>query len=112
MIDKKTNIQYEIMTEEQKINGSYVPNISSLVAEAPNKEMAQKWTEVDDLIESTKDSTFSFDGFAFKLVCCVKRSCGHYEILQFPYNEEYDDLEAILEDFATDNHKCTRCICG
>ena len=114
MIDKNTGIQYEIMTEENKNNDSYVPNYDELIAEAPNEEIAHQWKRSADLIESTKNSTFSFDGFAFKLVCCVQQKCGHYEILQFPYNEQYDNIEEILQDFAEEgkHRKCTRCICG
>ena len=111
MIDKTTKIQYEIMTVENE-NGDYIPSFDKLIAEAPNSEMAKKWEECRDLIERTKDSDFSFDGFAFKFVACVKQACGHYEILQHPYNAEYEDIEDVLESFAEENRKCTRCICG
>lgn len=110
MIDKKTGIQYEIMT--QKVGDSYVPNFDALIEEAPCEEMAQKWIQCRDLIERTKNETFSFDGFAFRLVVCAKQSCGHYEILQHPYGKAYNDVDEILESFANEGRKCTMCICG
>ena len=110
MIDKKTGIQYEIMTEKDN-NGEYIPHLDDLIAESPNNEIKEQWEKLQELIEKTKDSEFAFGGFAFKFVCCTQRSCGHYEILQYPYNEQHDSVEEILNDFYEDNNKCTRCIC-
>lgn len=112
MIDAKTNIQYEIMTDDQLDNGKYVPNFDKLIAEAPNETIANEWADCRDLIERTKDSDFPFGGFAFRMVCVVKQACGHYEIFQHPYHPQYDDITEVLTDFAEENRKCTMCICG
>ena len=110
MIHEATGIQYEIMTTKEE--GNYIPNFEMLIEEAPNKEIAHQWEKCRNLIEKTKDQPFKFGGFSFKLVCCVQQSCGHYEIFQHPYGSAYTDIDKIMESFANENRKCTRCICG
>jgi len=113
MIKTTENYQYEIMTEEQKTEtGYYVPNFQELIKQAPNEAIAQKWKECEAKIEETKGKTFSFDGFAFRGVYIIQKTCGHYEIFQTPVRSE-DELIDWIENVAlTDNKKCTRCICG
>ena len=112
MIDNKTKIQYEIMTEENKNEeGKYVPSFDKLFREAPNGAMAMKWTECQNTMAKRP---FKFQGFTFNLVVMVKQTCGHYEILQHPFNAKYENLEDVLQQFAEEgqNRRCTRCICG
>ena len=113
MIHEATGIQYEIMTVQNE-DGDYIPSFSKLIAEAPNEAIAHQWKRCENRIEETKGKTFSFGGFAFQLVVCVQQKCGHYEILQHPYNAEYEDLNDVLQDFAKEGQyrRCTRCICG
>lgn len=108
--DEKTGIQYQIMTEENKnAEGKYIPSFDKLFREAPTGAMAMEW---NDCQRRMAKRPFKFQGFAFNLVVLVKQKCGHYEILQHPYHDEYDDLNKILTDFAEENRRCTRCICG
>ena len=109
-IDEETGIQYQIMTDENKnAEGKYVPSFDKLFREAPTGAMAMKW---NDCQRRLARRPLKFQGFLFNLVVMVKQACGHYEILQSPYHPEYDDLHEILTDFANENRKCTRCICG
>lgn len=111
MIHKETGIQYEIMTLKTGM-GNYVPNFEELIAEAPNKDIANKWEECKELLEKTKDSDLPYDGFAFKLVACVLQDCGHYEIFQHPFGSAYTDVDEIMKSFDEENRICTRCVCG
>ena len=111
MIDEKTGIQYEIMTEESKnAEGNYVPSFDELFKEAPTGEIAMQWV---DCKRRMAKRPVNFQGFAFNLVCIVQQKCGHSEILQHPFNDEYENLEDVLGDLAEEgaNRKCTRWIC-
>ena len=44
-------IQYVIMTDENKNEFGYVPNYDELIAEAPNTEMSAKWEKCRELHE-------------------------------------------------------------
>lgn len=111
LVENNMTTQFEIMTEENKNNGSYVPSFDELIAEAPNDEMVAKWEECMDLIERTKGKEFSFDGFAFNCVYMMKMSCGHYEIFQHPARSEEELIEWI-KLMQSEGRKCSRCICG
>ena len=109
-IDKNTGIQYQIMTDKNKnAEGKYIPSFDKLFQEAETGATKMEWIECQRRMARRP---FKFQGFTFNLVVLVKQACGHYEILQHPYHQEYDDLHEILTDFANENRKCTRCICG
>lgn len=111
-IDEETGIQYQIMTDENKnAEGKYIPSFDKLFQEAETGATKMEWI---DCQRRMARRPLKFQGFAFNLVVLVKQSCGHYEILQHPYNAEYENLEDILQDFAEEgqHRKCTRCICG
>ena len=109
-IDENTGIQYQIMTDENKnAEGKYIPSFDELFREAETGATKMEWIECQRRMARRP---LKFQGFTFNLVVMVKQACGHYEILQHPYHQEYDDLHEILTDFANENRKCTRCICG
>jgi hypothetical protein len=108
--DETTSIQYEIMTNDQKTKtGYYVPSFDELIAEAPCEAMATAWKEVIDLIERTKDSEFSFDGFTFRCVYTHKKKDGSYTIYQHGYPEDWtveqcrENLLQWFEDVESSN---------
>lgn len=99
MYNEKTQTQYEIMTEENKTENRYIPNLEALIQEAPCEEMAKAWKQVADLIETTKDKDFKFGGFAFRCVYTHKKADGTYTIYQHPMPNDWDmeKCEAELE---------------
>lgn len=103
MIDKKTQIQYEIMTDKNE-NGNYIPNFTELISEASNEAMKAKWSEIEEAINNEV-----FPGFAFNCVYIVKRACGHYEVLQHPVGRDIEDYLEFMKN--AENSRCTRCIC-
>ena len=97
MINKELNIQYDIMTEEQKNeNGYYVPDLDILILEAPNEEMKKAWIQVQELIEETKNDEFlKFEGFTFRCIYTHKKDDGTYTIHQTTERSERDLVKWI-----------------
>ena len=98
MFIEELNVQYDIMTEEQKNeNGYYVPCLELLIHEAPCEEMAKAWKQVADLIEKTKDTDFPFEGFTFRCVYTHKKKDGSYTIYQGTEKSERELIRWIKE---------------
>ena len=112
MYNEKLNAQYEIMTVEQKNEYGYNPNYEKLIAEAPNKEMAQKWRESQELHESMLEEHPRFSAFAYNSVYMVQKRCGHYEIYQHSCRSEEELLDWIENVELKRNMDCTACMCG
>lgn len=113
MFNKNLKTQYEIMTEENKNqHGQYVPTFETLIKEAPNQEMANKWKECETRLKQWEKENPKFSGFTYNSVYMVQKSCGHYEIFQTSCHSEEELLDWIENVELKNNRKCTRCICG
>ena len=110
MIDKKTGIQYVVMGEEMRNEeGKYVPDFEELIMEAPNEEMKKEWQQCQKLMkkmyENEEHKKYAY--FAFNAVWLVKRSCGHYEILQH-HCHYVDNVLQYMEEVEMTT-KCSGC---
>lgn len=96
-------INYQVMAEDQKRNGKYIPDYEALLRNATEEGEAAYIREVQAM---------GF-GFAYNMVYVTKQACGHYEIFQTPQNDHYPLKEnlAQAEEHAK-GRKCTRCICS
>lgn len=100
--DVGKTVNYQIMTDSQKVDGKYIPVWEALLANATSEEEKV-------YIQEVQKRGFRF---AYNMVYVTKQACGHYEIFQTPQNQYYS-LEsnlALAEETAKDR-KCTRCIC-
>ena len=86
---KDMEIQYVIMTEENKNEFGYVLNHEKIGKEDPK-----------------------YATFAFNSIYMMKMKCGHYEIFQHAVGSE-KDLVDWIELMLSDKYykKCTSCIC-
>lgn len=109
---KDMEIQYVIMTEENKNEFGYIPEYDELIAEAPNTEMAAKWEQCRELHQKIGKENPKYETFAFNSVYMMKMKCGHYEIFQHAVRSEGELVEWI-ELMLSDKYykKCTTCIC-
>ena len=101
-------VQYVIMTEENKNEFGYVPNYDELIAEAPNTEMVAKWEQCRELHEKIGKEDPKYATFSFNSIYMI----GHYEIFQHATGSE-EDLIDWIELMLSDKYykKCTTCIC-
>lgn len=96
------NVNYQIMTDSQKVDGKYIPVWEALIANAASEE------EKAYLQEVQKNGI----RFAYNMVYVTKQACGHYEIFQTPQNEYYSlERNLTLAKETAKDRKCTRCIC-
>lgn len=106
--------QYQIMTPDNlNQHGQYVPDFETLIQEAPNETMAEKWRECEARLKEWEKHDPRFSGFTFNSVYMMKMKCGDYEIFQHSTTGE-EDLNSWMELMQSDKYykKCTRCICG
>lgn len=114
-MDNKTT-QYVIMTDENKTEHGYIPNIKELIANAPNDEMKAEWNRLNDLIIKSRDDESLFTkpfAFTYNGIYMMKMECGHNEIFQHNVRNETELVEWIELMHEDKNYKkCTKCICG
>ena len=67
-----------------------------------NSNNIEEITYLQEVLKQMKIHKIFLDDW---LLVCVKCSCGHYEVLQFPNN---DNLEELLTECK--KHKCSGCV--
>lgn len=94
-------INYQIMSENQKKEDKYYPDYDELTANA-NCE------EEKEYIEQVKKQNFPF---AYNMVYITKQKCGHFEIFQTPQNEYYSIKENLSHAMKhAEESACSHCI--
>ena len=118
MINEKLQIQYEIMTDENKDEyGNYIPSYDKLIAEAPNEDMKKEWKFCEELFERVAEDFEKSKGFVFRCVYMFQLSCGHYTIYQHAVPDDWsvEECEESLFKFVEevdipDKRKCLNCM--
>ena len=99
------SILYQIMSESG--DGRYYPAWEALIEEANPEEKEY----LEQLVKERLERHDGLRSFAFNLIYIAKQKCGHYEVFQSPYNENWT-LKGIF-DIALEHaqkQKCTHCI--
>lgn len=98
----QNKINYQVMTNEQMLDGKYYPDYDKLLQNATD-------VEEKNYIKDVQKRNFKF---AYNMVYIAKQKCGHYEIFQTPCNEHYplSSNLAIAKESST-HRMCTHCTC-
>jgi len=98
-----SKINYQVMNDEQMVDGKYFPDYERLMQNATDVE------EVSYIREIEKGNF----GFSYNLVYVTKQTCGHYEIFQTPLNNHYPLSDSLrLAKERSESSQCTACICS